>query len=1504
MNVVELLEKKHFKAIERGIERRKLKKYFFAFLRFNSLYKGKNKAVGKLWRDISAGGEYLDTFKSFSFVNFKYVCEFVKRLGGEVSSPPEGVDGLHTLEWPYLSPPTVGDDIERDPQRIADLFLVQLFRVVRLHGKVKKGWESDNTECEGPLGGAPTNEDKPSMDIPHLSDIIFINQKREFEILFSLMHPLVHNIYATNLIADVMKKSPPVDMDKCYMQLLISVLLHLYKKKKDVLFFYFMIYKKWKGVRKNISNSVEIMTEWEAIKYLVRKNKKDIYHFKCLRYFLLNLCDRSAIQRMLNYVFSFLRDLFSFNCPTIWEMDFWTYRKESNFYEFAFFVYLSVEDLCDPEFVFFLPPIENIKKLLQCDQPTGGMDIYLLLHFIDKCDCDISLKLRLILVSLIRCANSPDLFRQNEENFFNSVVEPATAQLLGRVQLPGEAPPHGSPPPEQRRIAQFVSTYLFDKDEIILHTTRKESFFNASCIVKYVHVSCYNIVNNRKEYTVKYEHLESDDQEGSIAHPYEYNLHSDVTNYKNYLSSSVSGNICRKYATFVSVLLHMNLLLLSDIWSFTLIKLVENNVFFQLMNLFKLHRKSALLCLTVSSLLKVRYEAVQEYVRVTSVAGGGFAGGLCDDPVSHPYEDLCGHFRGDFREDLVGPALAKRCTLRKDVLEYLTNENKLMDILCYLSMNIKKDLLKLPLIILKFLFKKVLKYLSKPIHDVKKSIRHYFDRMSLRLGAYLFELMLVMASWIYYQGEVHSIGHYRKKFHLFPVYFTLVDVYVKFAEKYSEKNNAVLPSLLSYSFVQGFLFLFDYPRGVITMGNGLSSRNGVKDAANPFVGEDHQSGARGEKKSQLLKRACSDYPFTCGGSQRGIPPPSCRITQVDDMNLLKQSDYSYVDLPQTEEKGKRKGIDPVVKENSNSEDYSQHIVSMTKKFIEENKNQVCCYLYTLLMFAIARVHTSVCYRYREINYLVILHVLPWKSCLDFCRRDSQLSCFFFQKWYECVHALLPEIVLTQFAAGVDNTDMDTEQNGDDYIIPDVDICTVGPSGSYPHVETSNGLYAQIVRAREAMGRLFLGDKEKSAAIFAPDGVIIMGLESSLLRNCLIVITFIEVIFLNGGGAMGSGSTEGNPHLSGAIGSDPNCDVDPPTRIRNFAQMMRDLLDEELCAHYISVFQNPLNFFLRISPKYTDLLIRHNCLDSLMCFLFTKLQNYLSLIPPRLCTEDFLPLNVEDIVALQETAVGQCVLSLQGEDAHTRYEGGTTNDPTEATKPIEPTKPTEPTDLTGPILGDLNFFLKKMDALVKTLSESSLQSLCESGFDTQSAFYLSFYLRPATFHTVFHYLANNMLAITGDNFNLEDNVTYYRSIHIKEEEAVLKPYNILNKTTFYTQMVVFYLIVNANNERIEVEPYKKSLCGYFKSCLQGCFRPYVDHFVESIIPTMLHFYYFFPSFIPEVLEGLMQIELKQENELLCRELSLFEKRIRRVLEVSYVHSPEGAERIGAAHPAGK
>ncbi|SCO75537.1 conserved Plasmodium protein, unknown function [Plasmodium vivax] len=1541
MNVVELLEKKHFKAIERSIKRRKLQKYFFALYRYNTLYKGKNKAVGKLWRDISSeGGEYLDTVNTFSFVNFKYVCDFVKRLGGE--RPPEwvdGQDGQHSLEWPHLPRTTLGDHIERDRQRVADLFLAQLFRVVGLHARAKRG--SGSTRCGPPHNGSPADGDQQSItaNAPLLTDIPFTNQKREFEILLSLVHPLVHNIYVANLVADVVVKSPRIDMDQCYMQLLLSVLLHLYKRNKDVLFFYFIIYKKWKGVRKNICNSVGMILEWEAIKFIKKKNKKDIHDFKCLRYFLLNLCDRSAIHRLLNYVFSFLRSLFFSNRPNNWEVDFWTYRRESNYYEFAFFLFLSVEDLCDEESVFFAPPLEGIKKLLLCEQETFGMDVYLLLHFIERCACELSVKLRLTLVSLIRCAGSPDLFRQHGESFFRAVLEPAGERLpdwqplsgaqpmgepLPNGKLPDGSLPGGIAPPEQRRIAQFVSTYLTGKDELIARTTKKEAFFNAPSIVKYIHVSCYNAVNNRREHLVKFDPLESE-RETSEAHPYEYNLHSDVSSYKGYLSSSVSGHTSRKYATLVSILLHMNLLRLSDLWSFTLTKLVENNVTFQLMNLLRLRGKGALLCLTVSSVLKVSYEAVQAYARggcatggLASGLGGGLGGGLTSG--------LTAGLTADLGCQPVAQPLPPRRALRKAVLEYATNESKLMDILCYLSMSVKKDLLKMPLIIIKVLFKNILKYLSKPIHDVKKSIRHYFDRMALRIIAYLFELMLIMSKWIYHQGEVQSMGHYRKKFHLFPVYFILIDVYVKFAERYSEKNNAVLPSLLSYSFVKGFLFLFDYPGGTSLMGGrGLSRGSKAKDTADSFLGGGH----RGGKKSRLLRCARSGYPLTWrasggwsgGGSQRGSPPPSCRLTQMDDMNMAKQSHHSYADLPQTEGKAKRRGVDLVQKESTFDEDHSQHIISITNRFIEANGNEVCCYFYTLLLFAIARIHTSVCYRYREINYLLILHVLPWKSCLHFCRRDSQLSCFFLQKWYECVHALLPEIAITQFSPKVGQEEGEEEEedeeeeeeegeSGDDrFPFNFEDTRADDSSGGYPHVEASNGLYAQIVRARAAMKRLFLGDADENTTISPPDGALIMGMESSLLRNCLLVSTLIEAIFMNGGGMpgcgaagngptgngpTGNGPTGNGPTGNGPTGNGPTPGADPAARPSNFAQVVRALLNEQLCAHYISVFQNPLNFFLRISPKCVELLVRHNCLGSLVGFVFAKLQSYLSLMPPRLCAEDFLPLNVEDITALQETAVAQLLLGqrggveVDGGEAVTLHEAGRR---------------------ATPLFDDLSFFLKKMDALVKTLSAGSLQSLCESGFDAQSAFYLSFYIRPPTFHTVFHYLANNMMAITSDTFNLGDNANYYKQIHIREEEPVLKPFNILNKTAFYTQLVVFYLIINANNERMEVESYKKNLSSFFRGCLQGCFRPYVDEFVASIMPAMLQFYYFFPSLIPEVLGALGEVEMRREKELLCRQLARFEKRVRRVLEVSYVHSAQGGQReqhpqrIGAVHSAG-
>ncbi|EWC75341.1 hypothetical protein C923_04016 [Plasmodium falciparum UGT5.1] len=70
MDIIELIEKRKFKYIDKNV---KLKKY-------NNLYKGKNKYVLKIWKRLINENNYFDKYKEFSFVNFRYVCEFLLNI--------------------------------------------------------------------------------------------------------------------------------------------------------------------------------------------------------------------------------------------------------------------------------------------------------------------------------------------------------------------------------------------------------------------------------------------------------------------------------------------------------------------------------------------------------------------------------------------------------------------------------------------------------------------------------------------------------------------------------------------------------------------------------------------------------------------------------------------------------------------------------------------------------------------------------------------------------------------------------------------------------------------------------------------------------------------------------------------------------------------------------------------------------------------------------------------------------------------------------------------------------------------------------------------------------------------------------------------------------------------------------------------------------------------------------------------------------------------------------
>ncbi|KNC36592.1 hypothetical protein PFLG_01931 [Plasmodium falciparum RAJ116] len=190
--------------------------------------------------------------------------------------------------------------------------------------------------------------------------------------------------------------------------------------------------------------------------------------------------------------------------------------------------------------------------------------------------------------------------------------------------------------------------------------------------------------------------------------------------------------------------------------------------------------------------------------------------------------------------------------------------------------------------------------------------------------------------------------------------------------------------------------------------------------------------------------------------------------------------------------------------------------------------------------------------------------------------------------------------------------------------------------------------------------------------------------------------------------------------------------------------------------------------------------------NLISFIFTKLYNYLSLIPPKISPDDFLPLNEK------------CV-----DNKNVKADDNT----------VELNKS------TNFIFEDLKFFLKKMDIFVKTFNINSLNSICESGFNSKSAFFLCFYMTPSIFANIFYYLNNNITAIVNESFNLEENIKYYEHVHVKKTEYTLEPYNIIDKTVFYFQIVVFYLIINTNNVLMDNSNYLENVCSFFSKCLK-------------------------------------------------------------------------------------
>ncbi|SBT80970.1 conserved Plasmodium protein, unknown function [Plasmodium malariae] len=1617
MHMIELIENRKFKVIQKRVKAEKLEDFFFCFLRYNNLYKGKNRYVLEIWKSITNENKQYYRYKDFTFVNFKYVCNNLTCISKKKKKDSQ---------YEVVTPSKVCEKWNADTKDIVHVFLLQLFHIVLYNAEIsKRGYEgiavdvdinSSEVKVEDPHGtqSANLNESvigkKGSQNIENrenyenkqnnenyqnrensecssltseafstFSRLTIINENREFEILFNIIHPYIYSTYVSNMVAHIVD-SPSVNISECFLQYILYTLYNIYLQNKNVLFFYFVIYKNLKKIRNNIINTIDILIEWKIAKFIKKKYTTVITNFKCLRRFLLNISDRNTIENFVYFILTYLHNQLITICPNNLDIEFISYRKENNLFEFSFFIYLSMQDLCEKKNRSFFSNYntQKIKSILKNEQ-VGIFDIYIVLYYITNCNCDNYVKLKFILLTLIKSALSPDLFMQHGEIFFSKWGEAVKKKMRiskgdlssghtedanldganvgvtniggantrrGRVVNENSGTNEEEHLPTQGEISVHVSNLLTSNDTLIEEFIKKETFYNLAYIFKHIYACCYTIINNKREYCVKFDSYEHVDVENTT-YNYNYCYYSDVImNDCNFsIAPTTDETINKNYVTVVALLIHMNIISINDIWSCHLLRLVEHSNFFQILNFLKIKKKNVLFYLTISSFLKINYQSMFKFTKLQK--------DISAEKECCPADFL--YYVHFYKYKMKQEYFSKINLLRKNLMEYNFNENKIVHLMCLHLMDIKKYIIMLPLNVLKSVFKNIFKYLSSPIHDVKKSISEYFRNMCLRIAFYTFELIFIISSYIYYSGQVQNKQEYNKKFYIFSFFFNLIDVYIKFVEKYNKKNNTFVFSFLNYQFVQAFFLFFDYTYYVTVLSTQLNDSAG-KEAQ---IGEGYchcfyhsrcfecekrvkctnditlLSHEKKKRKDQIFfLKKFTDIRFMQNESHSELPANS--LTLIEDLNYHMYSYNKIMETHRNNKNAKEKKISDLFRKYGTfNEYYSNNIISIILKFINNNKVEINCYFYTLLLYAVAKLHLSQSYRYREINYLTFLHLLPWKNCLDFCIKNSQLSCFFFQKFYECVHNLLPEIVIEHFHDDIHFTHISGKtENLMRYFIKERKEGENFQGGIYPYDRKNNfngecnskgkegsigghsnsyiilemeqqhdseldfsnfectNLYEQIIRGKEVTKVLFFSENYKYTNVYYLNKIF----KSNLLKNCILITTFVNVYFLKR--------------------------QEQQMSKNNFIDIIQSLFDEHVTSYYISIFQNPLNFFLKCSTKFCKLLVEYDYMDNVIFFIFTKLYNYLSLMPPKISMDDFLPINVEDITSLQETAIAQFVLNLREgnikEQGEKEKEEVLRNDKTynayNTYKPYIPynTEQCEGvTDMTvegnknsnsnsncsemgkkgNKIFDDVAFFLKKMHILVRTFNPNCLNSLCESGFNVKSAFYLSFYLTPTIFTNIFFYLNNNIMAIVNENFNVEDNLKYYEHIHVNKrtDEHALDPYNIIDKTLFYLQIVVFYLIVNANNKLMDISNYTQNVCTYFTNCLQIHIKPHIDKFIISVLPIMLQYFYFFPLFIPSALSYLTQIP-NYDNEF-SEEIAKFEKKIRRILEVSYKFGSE-------------
>ncbi|VWU53324.1 hypothetical protein HEP_00528200, partial [Hepatocystis sp. ex Piliocolobus tephrosceles] len=189
--------------------------------------------------------------------------------------------------------------------------------------------------------------------------------------------------------------------------------------------------------------------------------------------------------------------------------------------------------------------------------------------------------------------------------------------------------------------------------------------------------------------------------------------------------------------------------------------------------------------------------------------------------------------------------------------------------------------------------------------------------------------------------------------------------------------------------------------------------------------------------------------------------------------------------------------------------------------------------------------------------------------------------------------------------------------------------------------------------------------------------------------------------------------------------------------------------------------------------------------------------------------------------------------------------------------------------------------------------------------------------------------NNIKALTNDRHYLEQNLDYYKKICISKKNRdcdsgasvsastsasasvfasasvatsvsatdaiTLEPYNILDKTLFHLQLVVFYVIINAGNKLINIKKYLGKICTYFNECLVLAYtEEYLKTFIISITPTMLRYFYFFPSYIHSVLSIISSNINDYEKSEFLEHIQMFQRKVTAILATSYKYSKDDTD----------